>query len=582
MKSRVFAVFALVASSLFAQVEREGSLPAPLPLFPPSNPWNLDITAAPVDTNSTNFINFIGATTPLHPDFGGDAPASPEIYGFVYITVPGSQPLEQVTFVASPAESDNGAPGRPAGYPIPVEARSGTKWIEGGFAADDPTASGDRHMLIVDRDHHLLFELYHAHFNGVNWEAGSGSVFRLDTNERRPETWTSADASGMAMLPGLIRYDEVFGPDPIRHALRFTVDFTNGYVFPASHDASASTSPNALPLGARLRLKAATDISTFAPEVQKIFQAMKTYGLIVTDNGSDMYISGTYDTRWNNDVLNPAFGSLHASDFDVIQRGWQPARPSCAHADFNIDDRTDLVLRNYTTGQNALWLMNDMTLWSIIDLPALPNTAYRFEGTADFDHDGKTDLLIRNQSTGQNAIWKMDGPQVVGIVDLPALPNTNFHFEGTEHLDGNGTKDVLLRNYVTGQDAVWLMNGMTFIGIVDLPALPNTDYRIEGAGDFDGDGNDDLVWRNYATGQNAVWLMNGTSLKSVLDLPALTNTNYRFDGVGDLSGDCKPDIVLRNYATGQNALWRMNGTALGGIVDLPALPNTSYEIAGPR
>jgi hypothetical protein len=145
----------------------------------------------------------------------------------------------------------------------------------------------------------------------------------LDGNGRRTEGWTSADASGMAILPGLVRYDEAFGPDPIRHAFRMTVDFTNGYVFPASHDASTSSSPNAVPMGARLRLKPGVNI-TGPAYIQKIVQAMKTYGLIVADNGSDMYISGAYDTRWDNGVLNPAFGSLHASDFEVIERGWAP------------------------------------------------------------------------------------------------------------------------------------------------------------------------------------------------------------------------------------------------------------------
>jgi hypothetical protein len=144
----------------------------------------------------------------------------------------------------------------------------------------------------------------------------------MNTNNRRPDGWTSADAAGLAILPGLVRYDEVYGPDEIQHAFRFTVRATNGYVYPASH--RAGDTAGALPMGARLRLKAGKDISGFPAEMQKIFRAMKKYGLIVADNGSDMYVSGTFDTRWDNDVLNPAFAGLNASDFEVVELEWNP------------------------------------------------------------------------------------------------------------------------------------------------------------------------------------------------------------------------------------------------------------------
>lgn len=260
----------------------------------------------------------------MHPDFGGDSgdPDYP-IYGMPYIVVAGTQPLVPVTFDYGD-ESDIGAPGRPPGYPIPEEAKTQQKWIEGGLAANDPRADGDRHMLIVDRDHRILYELFALRWNGTagRWEAGSGATFPLDSNARRPDGWTSADAAGLAILPGLVRHDEVFGPDPIRHAFRVTVRRTNGYVFPASH--RAGDTDGALPMGARLRLKAGKDISGYPEPLRKIFQAMKTYGLIVADNGSDLYVSGTYDTRWDNDVLNPAFRAITAADFELIELGWQP------------------------------------------------------------------------------------------------------------------------------------------------------------------------------------------------------------------------------------------------------------------
>jgi hypothetical protein len=323
-----FVVICLLAFSAAGQPVRNGTLPPPLPLFPPSNWWNTDISQAPVDPNSAAFIAYVGgASRGMHPDFGGDSgdPEAP-IYGMPYIVVPGTQPLVPVTFEYDD-ESDSGAPGRPPGYPIPEEAKTQQRWIEGGLAGSDPNAEGDRHMLIVDRDQRILYELYALHWTGSRWEAGSGAIFPLDSNTRRPDGWTSADAAGLAILPGLVPYDEVFGPDPIGHALRVTVRRTNGYVYPASH--RAGDTAGALPMGARLRLKASVNIAQYPEPARKIFQAMKTYGLIVADNGSDMYVSGMYDTRWDNDVLNPAFRAIKASDFEVVQLGWQPtASPS--------------------------------------------------------------------------------------------------------------------------------------------------------------------------------------------------------------------------------------------------------------
>lgn len=320
------ALLPAIGTRAIAQTQgavRGGSLPGPLPLFPADNWWNLDVRQAPVDPSSASFIGFIGAGRGMHPDFGGDSTPFPGIYGMVYMTVAGDQALEPVVFDYAD-ESDPGAPGRPAGYPIPVEARTQPKWIEGGYPGN-AGVGGDKHMLIVDRDHRVLFETWDTRYNTTSgrWEAGSGAVFPLDSNARRPDGWTSADAAGLAILPGLIRYDEVYGTDPIRHALRFTVRATNGYVWPASH--SAGSSSGALPMGARLRLKVGKDLSGFAEPVRKIFQAMQTYGLIVADNGTDLYVQGAYDPRWDNDVLNPAFASLKGSDFEVVQLGWKPS-----------------------------------------------------------------------------------------------------------------------------------------------------------------------------------------------------------------------------------------------------------------
>lgn len=292
-------------------------------LFPAGDPWTVDVSAAPVDTASQQFIDFLsgrtpsnpGATRSLHPDFG------PPPYGIPYVVVAGTQPLEPVTFTLYGSQSDDGAPGRPAGYPIPIAARTSAGWIEGNVAGGG--TSGDRHLLIVDRDRGLLFETWATRWNGSlgRWEAGSGATWDLAAQPSRPDGWTSADAAGLAILPGLVRFDETGGE--IRHAFRFTARATNGRVWPATH--SAGSTSGAPPMGLRLRLKPGVDLSVYTPEVRRVFQAMKTYGLVLADNGSDLYVTGTMDARWDNDVLNPAFASLTADDFDVIERGWRPA-----------------------------------------------------------------------------------------------------------------------------------------------------------------------------------------------------------------------------------------------------------------
>jgi hypothetical protein len=304
-----------------------GSLP---PLFPSTKWWNLDISAAPVDPSSAAYIGFIGTTRRMHPDFGGDvSPGSAQTYGFPYAVVDGSLTKRAIQFqYADESDGVNHTTGASIPfYPIPDEAIAQAHWIEGGDPGNvDLRSSADRHLLIVDRDNRYLYELYNVFYDGSQWHAGSGAFFDLQANGRRPNGWTSADAAGLAILPGLIRYDEAFGIAEITHAFRMTVRATNGFVYPASH--AAGSTNGALPMGARLRLKSTRNISTFTPEVQRIFRAMQRYGLIIADNGSDMYVSGTYDTRWNNDVLNPAFGALTGSDFDVISLAYQPSAPS--------------------------------------------------------------------------------------------------------------------------------------------------------------------------------------------------------------------------------------------------------------
>jgi hypothetical protein len=433
------------AAQAFAQAQIDGPLPTPLPLLPSSNWWNTDVTNAPVDGNSAAYITFIntgasGGNRRLHPDWAGSAhdPDDPNlIYGIPYISVPGTQPLVPVTFVDYDDESDHGAPGRPAGYPIPPEAKNGLGWMEAGGPASQldtglDSTDGDRHMLIVDRDNRILYELYRAHWNaGMNrWEAGSGAVWPLTSNLRRPNGWTSADAAGLAIMPGLVRYDEAFGTDPIKHAFRVTVRSSNGYVYPASHRAGGTT--GALPMGARLRLKASVNISTYPAHIQRILQAMKTYGLIVADNGSDMYITGSSDPRWDSQMggLNSAFNTISASMFDVIQLGWQPPADtdgdgmtddwetqfglnpnSAAGDDGALGDKDHDGVNNITEFQNHTHPNNDPLLTRYF---AEGSNSTFFETTIDLANPGTTNAaaLLR--------FLKSDGSVVAYATTVPA------------------------------------------------------------------------------------------------------------------------------------------------------------------
>jgi len=282
------------------QPGQEGSLGGFVP-FAASSLWNTDISSAAVDPNSAALINFIGPSVGLHPDFGsGEYNGS--IIGIPYEVVDSTQGPVTVNFTAYGDESD------PGPMPIPLNAP-----IEG-----DPNPSGDQHVLILDNANCWLYELYGAQPSGSAWNAGSAAVWDLTADEQRPYTWTSADAAGLPIFPGLARYDDI-AAGAINHALRFTLQNSiAAFTPPASHWAATSTNANAAPMGMRLRLKASFDISSYSATNQVLLTAMKKYGLIMADNGSNMYISGDPDSRWDNDDLHNLDG-VTASDFDVIE-----------------------------------------------------------------------------------------------------------------------------------------------------------------------------------------------------------------------------------------------------------------------
>jgi hypothetical protein len=271
-------------------------------VFPPDNPWNTRVDTLPVDPNSATLIASIGSTGHLHADFGANWNGGP--FGIPYVLVSGRTQRLPVTFEYAD-ESD------PGPYPIPPNAP-----VEGGASS-----TGDRHVLIVDTDRWKLYELYAAYPHGGYWTAGSGAIFDLRSNALRPAGWTSADAAGLPIFPGLVRYDEVVGRKVIRHALRFTVARTRrAYVYPARHWASSSTSPSLPPMGMRVRLKATYNIAGFPECARVVLQALKTYGMIVADNGSNWFISGAPDPRWNDEELN-TLKTVPGSAFEVVKMG---------------------------------------------------------------------------------------------------------------------------------------------------------------------------------------------------------------------------------------------------------------------
>jgi hypothetical protein len=277
------------------------------PVFPKSNPWNQRVDRLPVVSNSAAIVNSIGLRDTMHADFGSGLWDGGPI-GIPFTTVAGSQARVPVRFDYAD-ESDRGP------YPIPARAP-----IEGGRSAD-----GDRHVIVVDRKRCRLYELFAAYpqGGGSGWTAGSGAIWNLRSNRLRPRGWTSADAAGLPILPGLARYDEV-KRGHIDHALRFTADRTRrAFIYPARHFASDLTDRNLPAMGQRLRLRRGYDISRFPRQARIVLKALKRYGMILADNGSSWYVSGAPDPRWSNDQLH-TLHSVPGSAFEVVDTSKLP------------------------------------------------------------------------------------------------------------------------------------------------------------------------------------------------------------------------------------------------------------------
>jgi hypothetical protein len=288
-------LLAVSAAGLAAGATEPRAAPLPsapaCPMFPAGNVWNQDISALPVATDSTTLLSTIGLSTGLHPDFGSYAG-----YGIPINTVSGTRTRVKVRFGYS-SQSDKGP------YPIPRKPK-----IE---------RSSDHHMLIVDRDHCTLFELWNVRHTATGWRAGSGAIWDLTSNALRPDGWTSADAAGLPITPGLVRYPEV-AAGVIDHALRFTAPATrSAHIYPARHDAGSGGSASLPPMGLRVRLKASFDLSKLSPEARVIAVALQHYGMILADNGSPWYVTGAANPNWDDSDLH-TLNRITGADLEVV------------------------------------------------------------------------------------------------------------------------------------------------------------------------------------------------------------------------------------------------------------------------
>jgi hypothetical protein len=343
----------LAASAAFAQAPTIGSCT----VFPADNVWNTPIDQLPVAANSATYVATIGAGTGVHADFGAGLWDGGPI-GIPFVTVPGTQTKYPATFQYA-SESD------PGPYAVPLNAP-----IEGGSAS-----TGDRHAISVDVNNCILYELYYAFPQASSWQAGSGAIYNLLTNgPLRPAGWTSADAAGLPIFPGLMRYDEVAAGE-IRHAIRFTVPQTlKQYIWPARHYASSLTDPKYPPMGLRFRLKAGFDVSSFSAQNQVILRALKKYGMILADNGSAWYISGAPDDRWDNSALHD-LGRVIGSDFEAVDESSLMIDPNSGQARQNgisvtVSPATWSMLQGTTKQFTATVLnSNQGVSWSVNGVP---------------------------------------------------------------------------------------------------------------------------------------------------------------------------------------------------------------------
>jgi ELWxxDGT repeat protein/VCBS repeat-containing protein len=242
---------------------------------------------------------------------------------------------------------------------------------------------------------------------------------------------------------------------------------------------------------------------------------------------------------------------------------------------------SNILWRNYSTGQNVVWLMNGVSLSASASVTAVSDLNWKIQGAGDFNQDGQTDILWRNSSTGNNSVWLMNGLTFITSIAITAVADSNWQIQGTGDFDGDNKLDIVWRNYSSGKNSVWLMNGLTLTTSIAVPAVADPNWKIQGVSDFNGDSKPDLLWRNYSTGKNSVWFMNGLTFLTTAAISAVPDSNWQIQGTGDFNGDNKSDILWRNSSTGKNSIWLMNGLTFSSSIPLSQVSNLSWRALSP-
>ena len=509
-------------------------------VLPPDNIWNTPIDTLPVLSNSASMVNTIGSTRGFHPDFGANLS-----YGIPFITVPGTQTKYPASFQYAD-ESD------PGPYAIPLNAP-----IEGGS-----TSTGDRHALAIDTDNCILYELYAAYPQAASWTAGSGAIFDLKSNALRPLTWTSTDAAGLPLMPGLVTYEEVMSGE-IRHAIRFTVPQTrNDFVWPARHEASSLTGSQYPRMGERFRLRATFDITPYPAEVQVILKAMKKYGIILADNGSAWYLTGKSDSRWNDTNLH-TLGNVLGSNFEAVDATVLQISPDSGAAKQSGVSVTVSVTPSSPTVHLTKSQMFAATVsgatggvtWSVNGVTGGNTTL----GTIDANGMYTAPSVVPNPSTVTVAATSITAPSANGTASVTLLPLPSITSLNPSPLPtGSATLTVNGAGFDAASKVTFdgALKSTAYVSSTQLTATPNVSSPATGV-------------------QVRVMLADGTLSPAVsLDIVAVTVSV----GVSPTSASVRVKQTRQFSATVQGTsntavTWKVNGIA-GGNATIGTISST--------
>ena len=540
-------------------------------IFPGNSHWNTPVDTLPVRSDSQTILNQYG-TAKLHLDFGN---VLADNFGIPFTTVTSAQPLVPIAFEAGGAgdESD------PGPYPIPTDAP-----IEGGPSAP---VDSDRHVLVLETTNCILYEMFHSfpQNGGQSWIVYSSAKWDLRSNALRMDTWTSADAAGLPILPGLVRWEEIQAGE-INHAIRVTFpNASNTWIWPARHyGPPGNTNPIYPKYGMRIRLRSTfdTEQASFNIATKVVLRALKKYGFIYADQGSSWYFQGVSNTNFPDQMFSQLQAIIGRDNFEIVDTSPLQANYDSGHvrshdlrADANGDGRGDVTWRNSVTGSNYQWQMNGMALSGQGYLPTVP-TNWSIAALADFNGDGKGDVLWRD-SSGLTYAWFMNGLAIASQGYLPSVP-LPWAVAGMGDANADGKADVVWRNAATGDNYIWIMNGLSVSSQAYLPNVPGPDWEMVAVADFTGDRKADVLWRNKATGQVYLWQLDGLVVAAQGYLPTVSDPDWEVVGAPDADGDGKADVLWRNKTSGLMYLWLMNGLTVASQGYLPSVTDAGWKV----